>query len=153
VHTGGGAKVIIAGTRKDKVTEPAAHHKVSNIIQKAFRGKEFWGSVVENAEGEGANGKANLTFFPIDNTLGNKDPVIRQIQQGIKKELRQSAFVTAQRPLTWSRASDVVREEGKTQAVLSYEELQRVCSEKCDVEAVVEFPQLLAFLHDAGVVF
>ena len=153
MHTGGGAKVIIAGTRKDKVAEPAAHHKVSNIIQQAFRGKEFWGSVVENGEGVGADGRANLTFFPVDNTLGNKDPVIRQIQQGIEKELRQSDFVTAQRPLTWSRALDVVKELGKTQAVLSYEELQRVCSEKCDIEAEVEFPLLLAFLHDAGVVF
>jgi GTPase SAR1 family protein len=153
MHTNGIAKVIIAGTRKDEVSDPATHHKISNILMLAFCGMEFWGNVVENSEGVGANGSLNLVFWPVNNLVGNKDPVIRQIQQKIEAELRASSFVSAQRPLTWSSALDVVKEVGKTDPVISYEKIRDICLERCQIEPEKEFPKLLEFLNDAGVVF
>ena len=63
---GKAARVMIVGSRKDKVKDPRVHQQISNVILKAFVKCPFWASVLLNKQGIGPDGKMIMSFFPVD---------------------------------------------------------------------------------------
>lgn len=75
------ASVLIVGTRKDQVTAPSDHEKISKIIVNEFSDHPVWPSVVSNP----ANAK--VCFFPVNNRLSIQDTTIHELINSIQINL------------------------------------------------------------------
>ena len=153
---GEAARVVIVGTRKDKVSDPRVHQQISNAISTAFNHCPFWESVLENEDGVGPNGKMHMCFFPVDNKCrqgGGADPTIGLMQAKIEAELQLSPFVTQRQPLSWFGVVDaLLAEKNQERCFLPYAEVSDMCAKR-GIEVVDELPRLLSFLHEMGIVF
>jgi hypothetical protein len=85
------APIFIVGTRKDRITSPADHQAISTLLYNLFCSSLAWSSVIENNGAEGPFGKADLCFFPVDNTLGNKDTTIQKLLHLVETSIDQSS--------------------------------------------------------------
>ena len=81
------APIALVGTRKDKVSSPGDHQKISTILYEAFSNSVAWPFVLENERAEGANGLTNLFFFPVDNTNGRRDPTVVQLMNLVEETI------------------------------------------------------------------
>ena len=62
-----------------------------------------------------------LCFFPVDNTKGRSDPVIRGLMQSVEVVINESDYVRELKPLSYFRAIDAI--SGAKQHFLSYQEV------------------------------
>ena len=133
------APVVIVGTRKDKVSNQSDHDKISDIIHKAFSGHIVFtsGSLLRNF---------NLTFFPVDNTLGRRDSTMKALMSAIEKEIDSSDYVHHEYPMSWLQAFD--RLKALKRPFFTYAEVLEITRSFGIVD--LEVPQMLLFLHDMG---
>jgi len=80
--TGEFAQIILVGTRKDSVSNPEDHQKISNELMRRLKKFPAFASVnkYDNAN-MGSKGRTTLCFFPVDNTLSSNDPVVQDIKK------------------------------------------------------------------------
>jgi hypothetical protein len=113
VHTlnkeGKTAPVLFVGTRKDLVASKTEHQNISTFLFNTFHTNMTWRQVLLFHGGEGANGKADLCFFPVDNTLSRADPVMGRLLETIEKAIDDSDYVHEERPLSWLQTLDAAR--------------------------------------------
>ncbi len=64
----------MVGTHKDLVKSPAELEKISKLLYDTFKHKPAWSSVDRFEKATGSSGRGNHWFFPVDNTIGNRDP-------------------------------------------------------------------------------
>ena len=57
----------------------------------------------EAAEGRRPSGRGTLWFFPVDNTIGNMDPVMEEIQQVVLERVKKERYVNEKVPFAWLR--------------------------------------------------
>ena len=86
-ETGETAPVALVGTRKDKVSDPASHQKISTLLYETFCNSVAWPYVLENDSAEGANGIASLFFFPVDNQMGRKDNTVLKLMNMVEETI------------------------------------------------------------------
>eukprot|EP01038_Epipyxis_sp_PR26KG_P004686 gene4686-6581_t len=140
------APIVLIGTKKDKISDPNEHVRISSIIYNMMKGSPAWPFIIENENGISSNGKIILTFFPINNIIGRNDPTIIYLMQTIEQTMINSEYVNVNISLAWLQAVDLLFET--KQSVLSLNEVQGIC-EKCFIfdEKIDDF---LVFLHEIG---
>ena len=140
------APVVFVGTRKDKVSSPADHHKISTVLYDNFSSSLAWPSVVENDNGVGANGRACLFFFPVDNVQGRSDPQVQFLLQQVEQVIDGSDYVHKENPLVYLQTIDKLTALNKS--FLTYEEASEV-AQKCGVETA-DVTNMLKLFHEMG---
>jgi hypothetical protein len=140
------APVVFVGTRKDKITNPADHQRISTILFESFSTSLAWPSVVENEHAQGANGRARMFFFPVDNVQGRRDPTVVQLMECVERVIDSSAYVHEERPLSYLQALDKLAALNKS--FLSYNHAFDIAV-KCGVEPS-DVTNMLKLFHEMG---
>lgn len=140
------APVFLVGTRKDKVSSPADHHKISTILYENFSSSLAWPNVIENNKNSGANGIASMFFYPVDNVAGRNDPSVQALLSDIERTIDNSDYVHVERPLAYLQTLDTLTSLGVS--FLSYEDAVDVAS-KCGV-ASDQVIDMLSLFHNMG---
>lgn len=150
IHTQDGngrtAPVVLVGTRKDKVTDPAQHEAISFLLFNEFKSSIAWRDIVENQSADGHNGKIDLFFFPVDNTAGRSDPTMQKMMKAIEDAIDASDYAHSEQPLSWLQALDAIN--AKDVPYLAYADIVDVAA-SCDIPAAM-VPKFLRFLHEMG---
>lgn len=146
--TGETAPIAIIGTRKDKISSPADHQRISTILYDHFSSSLAWANVIENDTAEGANGRASLFFYPVDNLKGRADPSVVACLRDIERVLEKAEYVHREQPLVYLQWLDKVTALKKM--YLSYEEAVGVAV-ACGV-ALDDASQMLNLFHEMGIV-
>lgn len=142
------APIVMVGTRKDKICDPAQHELISTTLYETFSNSVAWPFVIENPGATGANGKSDLFFYPVDNTLGREDTELQKMLAAVEKVIDESEYVHAEQPLSWLQTLDQLK--SRQDSYVTYDEVVRLAG-TCDVaESMV--PKLLYFLHEMGMV-
>jgi hypothetical protein len=141
------APVVFVGTRKDLITSPAEHQAISTYLYNIFSNSLAWSFVIENNGAEGQFGKADLCFFPVNNTIGNQDPTVQKLLQLIEESIDQSSYVHVERPLSWFQVLDVFK--SKNVPYMEYNEVESIIL-SCNIPKD-RVPSLLRFLHEMGI--
>ncbi len=141
------APVFFVGTRKDTVSSPAEHLRISTIIYETFSGSLAWPYVVEYAGAMGPNGKADFCFYPVNNTQSIEDVTVRELLKRIEETIDGSSYVHVERPLSWFQVLDLLKQ--RKVPYLAFEDVKKIILE-CDIpEDKVSF--LLSFFHEMGI--
>ena len=141
------APIFFVGTRKDLVSSPAEHLQISTKLYEVFSGSVAWPYVVENVGAEGPNGRTDLCFYPVNNTLSNHDVTMQSLLKKIEETIDSSSYVHVERPLSWFRVIDALKEANVP--YMRYKEAERIIT-GCDIpENKVSL--LLRFLHEMGI--
>lgn len=152
VHTQGDkdevAPIVMVGTRKDKISDPAEHETISTLLYDTFSNSIAWPYVIENHGAVGANGKSDLFFFPVDNTSGREDTELQKLLGCIETVIDDSEYVHAEQPLSWLQTLDKLK--SKSDSYILYNEVERIAM-SCGVKKNM-VPKLLYFLHQMGMV-
>ncbi len=147
------APILIIGTHKDKVPNPEDHANISKILDDKFRFHRAWQRVhrvFKKAQGKDGRG-ISLSFFPVDNTRGHQDDVLKQMQSEVLKVVEREKYVKLKVPYTWLGAYEALQEE--TKPFLEFEKVKDICSENgmgTDVELNLETVKMLKFFHQMG---
>ena len=56
------AQIVLVGTRKDKISSPRDHERISTLLHKTFSYHQAWPSILTDHEATGANGRASFCF-------------------------------------------------------------------------------------------
>ncbi|KAJ1434132.1 hypothetical protein B484DRAFT_429324 [Ochromonadaceae sp. CCMP2298] len=150
IHTlnnkGETAPVAFVGTRKDTVSDPKQHGRISALLYTAFSSSVAWPYVLENDQGVGSNGCTTLCFYAVDNTLGRGDPTTKQLLTHVERVISEAAYVKEEKPLVWLQVLDRLAAEKKSFLTLAeVEQAAAVCGMGKE-----ELPALLRFLHEMG---
>ena len=145
-HTNETAPIVMVGTRKDKITKPAHHHRISTILYEAFSSSLAWPSVIENGNGVGENGRASLFFFPVDNVKGRADPQVIHLLQEVERVIDESDYVHQEQPLVYLKTIDKLVSLAKP--YFSYEEVSSV-AQMCGVDKG-GVTAMLKLFHEMG---
>ena len=145
--TGKCAPYILVGTHKDCVTDSRQHHEIDFILNEEFKSFPPWNFRLENLQGEGANGRCNLCFFPIDNKLGRGDPVMLHVMSCIENAIQQADYTHKKVPLEWLLCVDKLK--GMNKNFLGIQDFHGVAN-SCNVRRD-HVPLLLKFLDQMGV--
>eukprot|EP01040_Poterioochromonas_malhamensis_P009616 gene9616-biopygen1868 len=141
------APIFFVGTRKDLMSSPTEHLQISTKLYEGFSGSLAWPYVVENVGAEGPNGKTDLCFYPINNMLSNHDSTMQILLKKIEETIDSSSYVHVERPLSWFRVIDALKEANVP--YMRYKEAERIIT-GCDIpENKVSL--LLRFLHEMGI--
>jgi hypothetical protein len=100
--------ILLVGTRKDRVRDPREHEAVSDALYAALRSHPSWPAVSEFRDGELSTGRGVLCFFPVDNTLGGRDPVVSRLMRSIEKTVREADHLRHSVPFAWLALLDRV---------------------------------------------
>jgi len=84
------APIILVGSHKDHVSSPKQHEHISQFLFFSFQSMPAWS--------RGVHRKDSLCFFPVDNTLGNKDPVITEIKKTVQEVVKKEKYIEEQIP-------------------------------------------------------
>ena len=103
------APVVFVGTHKDKVLDPADHEKISLLLYKRYSNSLIWPKVIENFLASGSKGKTHMYFFPVDNTLSRRDPVVIDLLEAMENVMHTSAFTNEMVLLTWLKTLDDIQ--------------------------------------------
>ncbi|KAJ1430248.1 hypothetical protein B484DRAFT_395990, partial [Ochromonadaceae sp. CCMP2298] len=150
IHTlnnkGETAPVAFVGTRKDIVSDPKQHGRISALLYDTFSSSVAWPYVLENEHGVGSNGRTTLCFYAVDNTLGRGDPTTKQLLTDVERVISEAAYVKEEKPLVWLQVLDRLAAEKKSFLTLAeVEQAAAVCGMGKE-----ELPALLRFLHGMG---
>jgi hypothetical protein len=142
------APIFFVGTRKDVVSSPAEHSNISTTIFELFSSSLAWPYVEENHGAEGPNGKTNLYFYPINNTLGNRDSSVVKLMKKIEEKIDESSYVHVERPLSWFRVLDALKK--RNLPFLQLKEVSEIIAVDCKIPSE-KIPLLLKFFHEMGI--
>jgi GTPase SAR1 family protein len=148
------APILIIGTHKDKVPSPDDHANISKILDDKFENHPAWEHVkiFNNAQGKEGRG-IRLSFFPVDNTCGHKDDVLKQMQSEVLKVLESEEYVKLKVPNTWLGAYEALQKE--TKPFLEFEKVKDICFENgmgTDRELNHDTIIMLKYFHHMGLI-
>jgi hypothetical protein len=98
----GSAPILLVGTHKDLISDSDAHQRISSILSDTFGRSTAWQSIIHYDRGR-------LLFFPVDNTIGEEDEVVRDLREAIKAVLVTDAHLKTEVPFTWYHALDILQ--------------------------------------------
>ncbi|KAJ1434190.1 hypothetical protein B484DRAFT_394161, partial [Ochromonadaceae sp. CCMP2298] len=140
------APVAFVGTRKDTVSDPKQHGRISALLYDTFSSSVAWPYVLENEHGVGSNGRTTLCFYAVDNTLSRGDPTTKQLLTDVERVISEAAYVKEEKPLVWLQVLDRLAAEKRSFLTLAeVEQAAAVCGMGKE-----ELPALLRFLHEMG---
>ena len=142
------APIAFVGTRKDVVSNPAHHERISAVLYDNFSMSSAWPSVIKNENGIGENDKTEFCFFPVDNTKSRADPQVTHLLQDIERVIDNSDYVHQEQPLVYLQTIDKLVSLAKP--CFSYEEVSRV-AQMCGVDKD-GVTAMLKLFHDMGTV-
>ena len=151
------APILIVGTHKDTVPTPEVHDNISQLLYKRFQSHRAWQRVERFKNGQGKDGRANLWFFPVDNTGelsgGQMDPVIKEVQGTVLEVVGRENYVNHKVPYTWLRThEDLLKEPTKS---LQLEEVLHICSKNgmgMNLDLSTEAVLMLKFFDQMGLI-
>ena len=122
--------IILVGTHKDRVQQPRDHELISGLLYQKFREHPSWPSVSEWQDGQLSTGRGVLCFFPVNNTLGNRDPVVGALMRQVEELVRASDHLQHTVPFAWMALLDrleALKQGGRL--VVSLDEFRVLCGE------------------------
>jgi hypothetical protein len=150
------APILIIGTHKDEVPNPEDHANISKILDDKFSKHRAWASVQQFQKARGKEGRRiHLSFFPVDNTRGHQDDVLKQMQSEVLKVVKREKYVNRKVNYTWLEAYEALQKESKTKIFVEFEKVKDICSEigmGTDLELNVETVKMLKFFHQMGLI-
>jgi GTPase SAR1 family protein len=133
------APIVMVGTRKDEVSDPAQREAISELISGTFAATRAWPSVVQNDQ---------LCFFPINNRIGKQDPTLAYLLSKVESTIDRVPSTHQAVPLAWFKCLDEMNRRNKSCLSLQdVKELSLQCNMNDD-----EVGPFLRFLHDMGMV-
>jgi hypothetical protein len=141
------AQVAFVGTHKDLVPGKADHDRISSIVyQMVFHGAVQVSPIYDEIASSESGATTKQYFFPVDNTIGTRDPSLCRLLGILDRHMRRSGDVLQLRPVSWIKFSDVMKGLGR--ASISYREaMQTALSLGVTGRS---FDKMLSFLHSAG---
>lgn len=88
------APIVLVGTHKDAVASDEQHQYISKLLSDTFSHSSVWKYVHQFKS-------KSLAFFPIDNTMGSKDPVMLQVKQVVYEAVMAEKYIKEKVPFTW----------------------------------------------------
>jgi GTPase SAR1 family protein len=96
------SSIILVGTRKDLVSDPADHSDINRMLLDKFGTNPLIRPyLVMNDLSEGLRGITNMCFFPIDNKKGREDPTLIIMLNKLEQEIKSSYYFKQLIPLIW----------------------------------------------------
>lgn len=141
------APIALVGTRKDVISDPALHERISLLLYNKFSGSNAWSSVIQNVTATGTQGTTNLCFFPVDNTRHLRDPTIQTLMLNIENVMKGNDFTTRMVPLTWLKSYDLMQQSNES--CLSLSDVTEKCRSAGVDASEVEY--FLTFMHEMGI--
>jgi hypothetical protein len=124
------------------------------MLDETFCRKAAWASVHRFAKATLSSGRGTLWFFPVDNSLGNKDPVMLEIKKSVQKVVQEEKYVNKMVPFTWLKVLERLQEAGRD-SYISLEEVVKL-SQECGMQHAdaasleEEVLQMLKTFNDLG---
>ena len=102
VHASG-APVLLVGTHKDAVSSPADHQLINELLQDSLKLHE--NDQIRPCE------DPKLYFFPLDNTMGNTDPIVEALRRAIEQAARkdEKGYIDEELPLNFLETLDALK--------------------------------------------
>jgi GTPase SAR1 family protein len=151
------APILIIGTHKDEVPSPEAHDNISQLLDERFKHHRAWSHVERFKKGQGKDGRANLWFFPVDNTGklsgGGMDPVIKEMQSTVLEVVGREKYVNHKVPYTWLKTHEALLEQPNKS--LQLEEVMHICSKNgmgTNLDLNTETVLMLKFFDQMGLI-
>ena len=148
------APILLVGTHKDVVVSPEQHENISTMLYHTFSRKPAWSSVQRFDKATLPSGRGKLWFFPVDNTIGNTDPVLLEIKTTVQEVVKVEKYVNAKVPFVWLKVLERLQEEGRASSITLHEVvlLGQECGMPCKPEVSVEDEVLsmLELFNDLG---
>ena len=141
------APILLIGTHKDRVKSPAEHENISKLLYDTFKHKPAWSSVELFEKATGSSGRGNQWFFPVDNTIGNKDPVLLEIKQVVQERVQKEKYVNEKVPFVWLDVLEKLQSGDKGSSI-TLEKVKEVCKD-CGLSDTAKEPldgQVMAML-------
>ncbi len=151
-----GASILLVGTHKDRVPDPRDHERISVLLTEQLQATLSWVRVAPFLQGEVPTGRGVLCFFPVDNKLGIRDPVVGQLMQQVDLTVRGSEHISRKVPFAWLALLDIVENmKKKNNIVVPYSQILRVCADLgmpsgLEVGLEVEVTMALRFFDKLG---
>ena len=143
-------QILLVGTHREKLD--FNHIKILNNHLKRFLSEKYCGKVMENDVDR-------LVFFPVENTLGNKDTGIKELQSKIKSvaiEQQKRIMTECNIPLQWILIQGVImKHEMSSDAkfCVSLDEFQRMIMEDFVLHDKSCFSKdMLKYFHKIGLI-
>jgi GTPase SAR1 family protein len=141
-HQGSIAPILLVGTHKDIVSDRADHLRISVLLSDTFCRSTAWPAIVMNDRDE-------ILFFPVNNTQGADDAVVRELSVVVEATLTKDKQMQVERPLSWYHALDnLVSIEKKGQPTITLEHACRILVDSG--VGINDVPTVLAFFRDMG---
>jgi hypothetical protein len=122
------APILLVGTHKDRVKSPAEHEKISKLLYDTFKHKPAWSSVERFEKATGSSGRGNQWFFPVDNTIGNRDPVLLEIKQVVQERVKKENYVKEKVPFVWLGVLEKLQSGDKGSSI-TLEQVKEICKD------------------------
>lgn len=128
VHTrddkGEFAPFLLIGTHKDLVPSPEQHEAISRrLATELGKNQVFWASICKNDRGTVTSGRGQLWFFPVNNKIGRKDVVFKDIMDTVQTVVSKEEYLKQKVPFSWFKVYDSLQERAAQEAYLSRSEL------------------------------
>ena len=125
-----GASILLVGTHKDRVPDPRDHERISGLLTDRLQANPSWVRVAPFLEGEVSTGRGVLCFFPVDNTRGNRDPVVGQLMRQVEAAVRGAEHMGHKVPFAWLALLDRVEALKRERlVVVPFGRFLRACAE------------------------
>jgi GTPase SAR1 family protein len=121
------APIILVGSHKDRVSDPKEHERISKMLGDKFRSAPAWSSVEHFTIDTPSSSKVSLCFFPVDNKLGSKDSVIREIKKTVQEVVQKEKYIKEKIPFAWLKQLECVLK--KDRRCLTFDEVVKICQE------------------------
>ena len=158
--------LAIVGTRKDAVSDASDHEAISDFLYREFHTSKAWKFVMRNdqsstssrstSSGAGGGGRGGtggvklpLHFFPVDNTIGQRDESIQQLMRLLETTIVEFAHVKKQVPLSWLACLDRIHEQKRSYVM--YDEMVALGAKSGIPEA--EIPTFLRAMNKVATFF
>lgn len=132
--------IYIVGTHKDQVRDTKQWTHIGEVLRRTLSASVAWSFVI----------KEDVSiFYPVDCTIGLRDPVARKLMQTIESRLKTSSFVLDKHPLTWFSVLDELEMLGEHFPMISFGHVEAI-GDKYSIR-MDELISLLRFFREMGV--
>ena len=122
------APVILVGTHKDVVKDPADHEYISKMFYETFSRKSAWSNVHPFKKATVSSGDGRLWFFPVDNkTRPCKDPVMLEIQKVVQEVVKGERYVNEKVPFEWLKVLE--RLQANKESSITLDQVKQICED------------------------
>lgn len=152
------APIIIVGTHKDKVPNPADHEQISQLLYDTFSTKNAWRGIVSHKNGTVSTGRGRLWIWPVDNTKGESDHSLTEIQHIIQRTVEKEKYVNHKVPFSWLGAFEKLQEEAEMGSnAITLTRVIGICQDSgmpslAQITLEDEVLTMLKFFHELGYV-